>query len=588
MTLRLRWVAVAAAVAAYLQILLGGVVRISGSGLGCPGWPLCPGLLPPGELHAIIEYSHRVVGALASALIVASAVGAWLAYRRRDRRTVLVFALAAALLLAEVALGAVTVILELPPLLVVAHLGTALAILALLLIGAVLSGDPASAGGARPAPVLWVAAAATFALVLSGAVVVASGASYACAGWPLCGNGLALEATLPAGIHLLHRTLAGLLAVVILGVVVTSWRARRGLAALVAILYTGQVVLGALTVWQRLPALLRGLHLALAAALWAAVVLLLALAARVKAAAPPPHPLPEERARPKGALRRVLADYLSLTKPRIILLLLVTAAGALLLPGHGLPPLNIVVFTLLGGALAAASANTINCWFDRDIDRDMHRTQHRPLPAGRIRPASALRFGFLLGVVSVALLAWFVNGLAAALAAGAILFYVGVYTLWLKRSTPHNVVIGGAAGAVPPLVAWAAVTHRLDLTALYLFAIIFFWTPPHFWALALTARADYARARVPMLPVVSGEPATRRLILLYSVVLVVVTLLLFVTGALGLLYFGAALALGTAFIALAVQTLRDRGLRWARRLFSYSIAYLAVLFGAMVVDRLFS
>jgi len=575
----------AAAAAAYLQIVLGGVVRVSGSGLGCPGWPLCPGFLPPGELHAIIEYSHRVVGALASVLIVACALGAGIAYRRRSRRTVLVFALAAVLLLGEVALGAATVVLELPPLMVLAHLGTALLILALVVVGAVLSGDPARAGRARPAPVFWVAAAGTFALALSGAAVVGSGASYACAGWPLCGKGLALEATLLAGVHLVHRLLAGALALVILGAVVTAWRARRRVAFVVAALYAGQVAVGALAVWQRLPALLRGLHLALAAALFAAVVLLLVPAAGVEAAAPP-HPLPQARARRVGALRQVLGDYFSLTKPRIILLLLVTAAGALLLPGHGLPPFNIVLFTLLGGGLAAASANAINCWFDRDIDQDMHRTQHRPLPAGRIRPASALRFGLILGILSVALLAWFVNELAAALAAAAILFYVGVYTLWLKRSTPQNIVIGGAAGAVPPLVAWAAVTHRLDLTALYLFAIIFFWTPPHFWALALTARADYARARVPMLPVVSGEMATRRLILLYSVVLVVVTLLLFVTGALGVLYFAAALALGAAFLALAVLTLRDHGLRWARRLFSYSIAYLAVLFGAMVVDRL--
>ncbi len=574
--------------AAFLQIVLGGVVRVSGSGLGCPGWPLCPGLLPPGEVHAIVEYSHRVVGALASILILTSAAGAWLFYRRA-LKPVLALSLAALLLAVEVVLGALTVVFGLPPWMVLAHLGTALLILALLVVGAALL-NAAPRARRLPAALVWLAAGGTFALALSGALIVGSDSSFACAGWPLCEGGWTVNAEPAALVHLLHRFLAAGVGLALLALAVRAWRppstgrAERAVVTGALALYLGQAAVGALTVWQRLPPGLRGLHLALASALWGTVVLALALTATPPAAAGPP-PAPVRRAALARA-RSMVGDYLSLTKPRIIGLLLVTALGALLLPGHGWPPFPIVLFTLVGGGLAAASANTINCWLDRDIDLDMRRTRGRPLPAGRISPRSALVFGLLQGVASFTLLGLFVNLLAAALAAAALLFYVLVYTLWLKRSTPHNIVIGGAAGAVPPLVAWAAVTHSLDLTALYLFAIIFFWTPPHFWALALLARSDYARAHVPMLPVVSGEQVTRRLILLYSLVLVTVTVLLFVTRALGALYLVAALTLGGIFIGLAVQTLRDRDLRWAKRLFSYSITYLAVLFAAMVADRM--
>jgi protoheme IX farnesyltransferase len=578
-----RWIPVAAVAATLAQIVLGGVVRVSGSGLGCPGWPLCPGLVPPGELHAIIEYAHRAVGSVASTLIVLSALLAWHTYRRR-RGAVLALGGAAVLLLVEVALGAVTVLLKLPPLVVLAHLSIAFIILALLITGSVLVQRAPDAGGPRPSAPLWFLAAGTFVLALSGAFVVGSGSSLACAGWPLCGAGVTLPSAPGASVQMLHRLLAAAVGLLILVAMRSAWRAyghRRGVRVAMALTvasYLAQVLVGALTVLQRLPPLLRGLHLAFATALWASVVLLLVLARGQPAPSAPPL---GRRGRAWGTV----ADYLSLTKPRIIGLLLLTALGALLLPGHGWPAPHLVVFTLLGGALAAASANSINCWFDRDIDHEMRRTQERPLPAGRIAPNDALAFGLMLGVLAVGMLLAFVNALAAALAGGAILFYVLVYTVWLKRSTPQNIVIGGAAGAVPPLVAWAAVTQSLDLTALYLFAIIFFWTPPHFWALALLARTDYARAGVPMLPVVS-EVATRRLIVLYSLVLVVVTLLLFVTRALGTLYLLAALALGGTFLVLAVQTWRDHGLRWARRLFTFSIAYLAVLFAAMVADRL--
>jgi protoheme IX farnesyltransferase len=284
-------------------------------------------------------------------------------------------------------------------------------------------------------------------------------------------------------------------------------------------------------------------------------------------------------------IARVAGAYVALMKPRIIILLLITTLAAMVLAEGGWPPAGLVVATLLGGFLAAGGANSINQYLDRDIDEVMRRTRRRPLPSHRVAPRHALRFGVLLGSAAFVLLALAVNLLAAFLAITGLLFYVIVYTLWLKRSTPQNIVIGGAAGAIPPLVGWAAVTGTIDLLPLYLFAIVFFWTPPHFWALSLLLKRDYAEARVPMLPVISGEAETKRQILLYTLLLVAVTALPFAARALGGWYLVAALALGTVLIGHAVGLIRGAERAWARRLFLFSNLYLALLFTAMIVDR---
>jgi heme o synthase len=278
--------------------------------------------------------------------------------------------------------------------------------------------------------------------------------------------------------------------------------------------------------------------------------------------------------------------YVRLTKPRIVLLLLVTTVPAMVLAAEGLPSPWLVVATLVGGTLAAGSANAINMYLDRDIDAIMRRTRRRPLPARAIAPERALRFGFVLGAVAFYALAVAVNVLAAVLALSAIAFYVFVYTMWLKRSTAQNIVIGGAAGAVPALVGWAAVTGTLAWPAIVLFAIVFVWTPPHFWALAMRYSGDYAAAGVPMLPVVRGEAETRRQILLYSLVLFATTLVLVPVGGMGPIYTAAAVVLGGAFVyrALAVWRTADRA--GTRRLFSFSIAYLGTLFAAVAADAL--
>jgi protoheme IX farnesyltransferase len=286
----------------------------------------------------------------------------------------------------------------------------------------------------------------------------------------------------------------------------------------------------------------------------------------------------------RPAALTALRDYATLTKPKVQSLLLFTTATTMYVAGE--PSIGLVFLTCLGGALSAGGAGAINHAIDRDIDRAMARTANRPVAGGRIPAGSAIAFGSLLGLSSFILLSLAVNPLAAALSLGGLLGYVFVYTLWLKRSTPQNIVIGGAAGAVPPLVAWAAVTDGLSGTAFYLFAIIFFWTPPHFWALSLLMKDEYAKAGVPMLPVVRGEVETRRQILLYTVLLYAVTQLPFCAGGFGVEYLIASMTLGGAFIFCAVRLLRSANRRWALRTYLFSLAYLALLFGAMPLDRL--
>jgi protoheme IX farnesyltransferase len=314
-----------------------------------------------------------------------------------------------------------------------------------------------------------------------------------------------------------------------------------------------------------------GLHLALAAVAFAAT--LLAAVATYRGGAPVP--------------RSSWRDYVTLTKPRIMSLLLVTGLCAMFVGAGGAPAAWLAAVTMGGLALACGGASALNHVLDRDIDKLMgKRTRARPLAAERMPPTRALEFGLTLSAFSFVLLASLVNVLAAALALVGNLFYVLVYTRWLKRTTPQNIVIGGAAGAVPPLVGWAAATGNLTLPALLLFLIVFLWTPPHFWALALLIRRDYEAARVPMLPVARGERETTRQIVLYSVILVAATLAPVFWGTLGLVYLVAAVALGAAFLWLAVVLRRQTTPRHASTLFHYSLLYLALLFVAMAIDPL--
>ncbi|WP_138504994.1 heme o synthase [Nostoc sp. PA-18-2419] len=285
---------------------------------------------------------------------------------------------------------------------------------------------------------------------------------------------------------------------------------------------------------------------------------------------------------------QVIQSYYQLTKPRIIPLLLITTAGSMWIAAQGQVDPLLLLVTLTGGTLAAASAQTINCIYDRDIDYDMERTRHRPMPSGKVQPRDALIFAIALATISFTLLAVFANLLAALLAFSGIVFYILVYTHWLKRHSTQNIVIGGAAGAIPALVGWAAVTGSLSWSAWLIFAIVFLWTPPHFWALALMIRDDYAKVGIPMLPVVEGDTATVRQIWYYTLITVVATLLLvYPLGASGILYAAIAIILGGLFIHKSwrlLQNPEDRTV--AKELFLYSISYMMLLCLGMVIDSL--
>ena len=293
------------------------------------------------------------------------------------------------------------------------------------------------------------------------------------------------------------------------------------------------------------------------------------------------HPSGES---PRPRFGAAFRDYLTLTKPRIVLLLLFTALVGMFLASGGPPDFRLAAVVMVAGALASGGANALNHFLDRDIDARMRRTSRRPVAAQRVRPRDALIFGFVANVIAFILFATLVNLLSATLALSSTLFYVFVYTMSLKRTTPQNIVIGGAAGALPPVIGWTAVTGSLALPAFYLFAIVFFWTPPHFWALSLLLKDDYASVGVPMLPVVMGVSKTKKAILLYAILLLGLTAMFFTTGAVGWTYFSAAIALGLIFVYRATQLLRSPGIEGALATYVYSLAYLALLFGAIAVD----
>ncbi len=287
-------------------------------------------------------------------------------------------------------------------------------------------------------------------------------------------------------------------------------------------------------------------------------------------------------AAPVPGVRQVVSDYFELTKPKVQSLLLLTTVTTMEVAGN--PPISKIILACVGGYLSAGGAGAVNHWYDRDIDAQMARTANRPVPAGRVSPRAALSFGLTLAALSFLLMSLTLNVLAASLALAGFVGYVGVYTIWLKRRSTQNIVIGGAAGAIPPLVGWAAVHGSVSWTAVYLFAIVFYWTPPHFWALSLLMKDEYAKVGVPMLPVVRGEHETRRQILLYTLLLYAVTQLPACTGAFGAIYEAASIVLGLLFVLGAVHLYRHPDRRTALRLYLFSLAYLALLFAAMVVD----
>jgi protoheme IX farnesyltransferase len=434
-----------------------------------------------------------------------------------------------------------------------------------------------------------VTAVVTFATLVIGTYVRATGSGLAFRDWPLMDGRLVPALGGAATSMFAHRVAAAVSSLLVLYTFIRAWSRPRNrvlstLAALALALIVAQVMVGAANVWSRLESAAVTAHVALSAAIWATLVALW-VAARHEAASPAGDEVvavSENGHRP--SVRETTAAYFQLTKPRIIVLLLITTVPAMILADHGLPSVWLILATLVGGAIAAGSANAINCYLDRDIDEVMRRTRRRPLPAHRVTPERALAFGYVLGAISFFFLSIVVNVLAATLALSAIAFYVFVYTMWLKRTSEQNIVIGGAAGAVPALVGWAAVTGSVGVPAWILFAIVFVWTPPHFWALAMRYSNDYAAAGIPMMPVVRGAEETRKQILLYSLVLFGTSLLLVPLGHMGPVYGATAVVLGGWFVWRALSLWRGTSPAESMRLFRFSIVYLALLFAAVAAD----
>lgn len=594
-------------------VTIGVIVRATDSGLGCPDWPFCYGqpLPPADDPKAWIEWIHRTVAAVIGFEILGLAV---LAVRdHRQRRSIVWPTLGAVGLVGFQAwLGRETVRLGNSGESVTAHLAAALLLVGLLVFLAVRAGYPARLAdrGASQRFTLLAAfgAAVTFALLLFGSHVTATDSALVFPDWPLMGGSLVPPLTELTAAHVLHRWVAAVVGLIVLGIAIAAWRTQRERPMLVrlavgaAILFAIQVAVGGAQVLTRLEAWTQTFHLALGAVIWAMFTGLTVTsyysARAASSTVAGDGPGMTSRAQTVGDTVRA---YIALTKPRIIELLLVTTVPAMVLATRELPGATggvdwadwgaLVFWTMLGGSLAAGSANAINCYLDRDIDLLMVRTRRRPLPAHQVEPERAVVFGLALGVASFVVMAWFVNQVAAFLALLAIAFYVVIYTVLLKRSTPQNIVIGGAAGALPPVIGWAAVTGNVGVPALLLFALVFYWTPPHFWALSLRIRKDYAAAGVPMLPVVRGIPETTRQIGLYTVLMVAISLILWAVARMGAIYLGAAIVLGTVFLWQAYGLWRrgaseEASTAGAIKLYRYSISYLTLLFAAIAIDAL--
>lgn len=417
---------------------------------------------------------------------------------------------------------------------------------------------------------------AVFVLTVVGRLVAITNAMSFCSGWPFC------IPTAPTGyLMLLHFTMVGLASLVMLAVWRKAWCEQRHhkvllpLTTITGVLFLGQSLVGALNTTAHYPLHLLVLHSLTAVALWISLAMLVFISGTLKEDGVSDY---------QGTFKQRVKDFFILSKPIIVLLLLVTTYGGLVAGGKAWPSASLTFWTLFGGALAAAGSSALNQYIDRELDKNMQRTSKRPLADGRLTPAEGLSYGLALCLVSYYVMAGYVNLLAALLSLTGIFYYVFFYSVWLKKATVQNIVIGGGAGAIPPMVGWAAATGELTLAAWILFAIIFMWTPPHFWALAIVRKNDYARAGVPMLPVVEGEEKTRKQILIYTVELIAVTLLLPILNLAGTIYLVSAIVLGALLFYAAWKVFRVGGNKVAWMMYRWSSMYLAFIFLALMLD----
>ncbi len=650
---RFQKIALIAVVSTFIMVVIGVIVRSTGSGMGCPDWPLCHGQVIPatGDSAAWLEWFHRLWGTVIGFVMLGLVVEAF--FSQRQTRSLVVGSIAAFLLTGfQAYLGALTVAQNNSGESVTAHLATAMVLLAVTIFLAVRAGYPAvlptHGASQRLTLLIGFTAISVYALLLFGSHVTATSSALVFPDWPLFGGQILPSFSADPAVaslqlaHFLHRFVSLVVGIFLAITTFVVWRAARidaasrtpddhrlrvsssvfALIGTAAVLFMVQVIVGALQIWTTLAPWTVTLHLSFGAAIWglmAAATFIAWYDARVSApssvetgsasgtgARDPDAPGAPVTPQPQGAAastsriagaavrwphatpdgervcgphqathhRAAAGDHPARHDPRL---------------EHCLRPdpahfAWLAFWTLIGGTLAAGAANAINCYLDRDIDEIMVRTRRRPLPAHQVAPVDGLLFGLILTVVSFGILAFTTNLVAAFLTLLAVGFYVIVYTLLLKRSTPQNIVLGGAAGALPPVIGWAAVTGDITLPALLLFAIVFYWTPPHFWALSLRIRGDYAAADVPMMPVVHGVPETTRQIALYSVLMVALTLVFFAVAHMGLVFLAGVLVLGALFLFQAFAMWHEGTDRRAVKLYKYSITYLSGLFLLIVLD----
>lgn len=612
----LRWfrvLTVANAISIFFLIVLGGAVRATDSGRGCGGdWPMCDGhLLPSLEYHQLVEWNHRLFATLGGFLMVVTVLSTLLWFRQPRRLMWLALAGAFTYIMQAI-LGGITVLLNLDESWIAAHMGNSMLLLASVTLLAFFTFVGPLKIEEKRKSFKWLSAIVlvwTYIAMFTGSAIVGAQADTACSNWPDCSPQSMLPETWPQWINFGHRIAVGfsdvLLVVLAFMILFSERRKDKRLmktTRILGALYLSQVFLGGLTVLMGAPEFLKGAHLALAAASWASMAVMTVLVwagPKVPAvntgnntggSAGGGKRLKLTRAQGWQWLPEPMRNYLGLMRLNVVPLLLVPTVASMLMAAVQHPTdrnlFGLILLTMLGGTLATGGAHTLNQYIERDLDAKMKRTKRRAIVSGRVSPNQALAFGLLLTVGGVIELWLTVNFLAAALSLFGNMFYVVVYTMWLKRTTAQNIVIGGAAGAVPPLVGWAAVTGGIGLPAILFFAIIFFWTPAHFWALSLVRQEDYLEAGVPMLPVVKGERYTRLNILAYSILLLVVTLIPFALHALSWLYFVAAISLGMIFVEKAFELVRKGSTARAWKLFKFSNNYLAILYVVMVVDRL--
>lgn len=589
------------AIITFLLMVAGNAVRVSDAAQSCPDWPTCYGQwILPAQAHStdgglngvFLQYAHRALAALAALMTVISA--GWAFFQFRSKRWVVVpLALAAMMMLAQAWMGGWFVGSSASPWLSMTHMALALVSLGLVVSAVVAHGWAVRAGKvprlsfqAPFARLSRLTLAVVLVLLLSGTLVSALGAGPSCSNWPLCQGQLPQDGL--GWLSFSHRLVVLAAAVLITAQFLRAWKGQRSqtvalsAATGVFLLMLGQVFISAIKVSRGFPADLVALHAASSAGLWAVQVVVVMAAGLAQRT---PESEVTESAEPLSLGSRA-KDFLLLNKPIIVALLLVTTYAGMVVGGRKIPDLELTFWTILGGALSAGGSSALNQYIDREIDKAMQRTARRPLPDGRLKPAEALAYGLGAVLASFFLLAGTVNLLSAVLSLAGAIYYVLIYSIWLKHATVQNIVIGGGAGAIPPLVGWAAATGSLNVPSLFLFAIVFLWTPPHFWALALVRRNDYARGKVPMLPVVRGEAETRKQILIYTLELVALTLLMPVFSLTGTVYLISASVLGLWLLYTAWKVYKNGGNKIAYKMYRYSSMYLAFIMLALVVDVL--